>query len=170
MNLEVDLRNNCPANRERNKSNLKPVIGQWVNSEIILFCFVVLISSGKSDPYCIVKVDNEVVARYVDISGLFFCSFTCRVHYTMKLCGERKMMLFVGNISKFFIKLLHRSYRNAIGVDFTVRPNTNKHERLISPQNSIMLPVGKYQLRLDSCCNLKQNLYPKLYFLVQMST
>lgn len=34
------------------------------------WCCVFLSSSGTSDPYCIVKVDNEVVARWVSHSYL----------------------------------------------------------------------------------------------------
>lgn len=33
----------------------------------IVFCVLVIFRTGTSDPYCIVKVDNEVVARQVVI-------------------------------------------------------------------------------------------------------
>lgn len=37
------------------------------------YCFLcVIFSTGTSDPYCIVKVDNEVVARQVIIFFIFF--------------------------------------------------------------------------------------------------
>lgn len=100
----------------------------------------------------------STVSEYLRVVLLFIDLLRISHYYTVKIRDERKMMLFVDTNSKFIINLLHRSYRNAKGVYFTVRLNTNKHERLISPQNSIKRTVGKYQLRLDSCCNLKQNL------------